>query len=293
VAAYRLLVNTSTYHVRCFALPGYRFDRDEAEWLAAELVGEEGSYLVPIVVRLSENNTVLDIQTGLCDTFDFWRQFHRCLDSVWVRSYYDGGDLDSIIRMNDDWFSRNCRYGFDEVRVGLEGDADPAAILRTPRRIGWTEVGESTWRLALPGTYVTGNDRSVLCSEGGLSVVGANEPWDGPRLHPGRHMWVADRPVPPTETGIGTPTSPAGLTASAFEEETSPFPVVPEASPALRWVELYWRGRLVRRSTWHRRHRGGNRWWMHACADDWDNCQDLQYLTYLLDRAKLAPVQWS
>jgi hypothetical protein len=263
-------MNPLTVSVRSFAVPGYRFDRDEAEWLTAELVDEAGSYYVPIVVRLSDRDTVLDIQTGSCDVAGFWKTFGGSLDSVWVREFNPAGNVELIHRPGTDRQRRDCRYGFDEARAGLAADADPLAVLSTAGGPEWDRVDDGVWRLWATGEYSAGNDR---CGPS-LSERDPTEPWDGPRQHPGPHMWRTDRPVP--AGWFSTPTSPVDYAGGYFEEWGT---LLPEPSRALRWLELFWRGRLVHRSTW------GRRCLMYMCADDWDNCRDPPYLDYLLERA--------
>jgi hypothetical protein len=275
------VANTNSIQTRCYALPGYQFDRDEAEWLVCELLGADDprSYLVPIVVRLSEADTILDVQTGWCSSVDFADQFAGSLDAIWVRHFFDGGDFDSIGRLDVPGMHAQCRYGFDEIRATLAPAADPAGVLPDFPSLEWELLGGGTWRRRAAGTYRAGNNRSVLGREEPLYAASDADLWDGPHQRPGPHMWQADQPVTSLGPAIPTPTSPS-YCRGGYHLMDPPAGVVPDLVPELDVVELYWEGRLVHQTTWRDRGRRSQ----DLAADHWDNCRDEQFLEYVADR---------
>jgi hypothetical protein len=249
--------NISTAFVRIYARRDDRIDQVEARWITSILLGERGSYHVPVWIRLSPLGDHVDVQYGSSKSaglLDFCDYHIGGYEAIWGRSFYDGGDEDMIWQDHArDGQMRFCRYGFDEVRVQTDGDGPPVAP-----DAAWVRGPDGSWRLPVAGSYRTGNDRTILGCDPG----------------------PAPRPIEPSRTGLATPTTPCEWGRPLIGTDPSwlaPFGGEGPAVSAVSVVEFRWRGRLVHRV---RQDATTFRGWQHRCADDWDNCLDPAFLRY-------------
>lgn len=256
--------NIFTTSVRVYAQPGRRIDQIEAQWITWMLLGPRGSYCVPVWTRCDPDGRYVDIQygSGKSDTI-----VHFCDDQIgrgrystaWGRTVDEGHGLDVIWHHHVGHGPQGfCRYGFDEVRVHDPGD-DPPVAPDAP----WRRQADGSWRLAVTGSYRTGNDRTDI------------GPDRGPVTEP-IHADPADLATPTTPSRWGSPLT--GI---------DPPWLVPlsDQHPTVTLVEFYWRGRLV-----HRASMGARRPVLeHRCADDWDNCLHPAFLIEVGATHLLAP----
>jgi hypothetical protein len=268
--------NIWTDFVRLYALPGYEIASAEADWVVEQLVGDRGSYWVPVTVRLADGRGFVDIQNGggkSVGIVDFWDDFGGQYDAMWVRADYGDGACDAIYCGDPNGEShRICAYGFDEVRVtprsGVEADLPQVTGAQ------WRRSGERAWRLLTTGVYHCRNSRVDM------------DHHSGPDVRAGKRAWQVPWPV----TGSGgllTPTTPAYDDTSIavvepvqlrqlFEDDH----LWPRGHPGIEVVECFWRGRLVHRVRYEDDEMERRPTWQHRAADWWDNCVDSAFIEF-------------
>ncbi|RCV55904.1 hypothetical protein DEF23_00745 [Marinitenerispora sediminis] len=259
--------------MRIHARPRQVIDRAEAEWIAEQVLADRGSYWVPVVVTLAPDRRRVDLQygNGKAAGCDFLYDHVGRYAAAWLRGHNEGDESRDYISGPDpeshDAESRPCRYGFDEVRVTA-----PTGALPAPPPAGhgpapsWQRLSDSTWRLAVEGHYVTGNDRADMEAGPVLREIVWNAP--AMEVRPG---------------GLVTPTTPAyhdSSFASLFPPELGALTGDGSASgePIAQRVEFRWRGRVVHRVQQEYMEILDEWDWEHRSADGWDNCVDPGYL---------------
>ncbi|MVU76271.1 hypothetical protein GPX89_03325 [Nocardia sp. ET3-3] len=260
--------NIWTAFLRIYAAPGRRIDHGEAESLAAtfsandgdEWRNHDGSYWVPVHFRVAEDGRYADIQYGDGKGLGLEHFLQDCYDgsrysALWGRHYDDGSDEDLIYRRDIDDERRFCRYGFDEVRVTTtNGDRPPAG---PPGH--WRQIGDSTWAVAITGSYRAGNDRSDM--EIGPCVT------------------MSAAPSPPGPSDLITPTTPCFHGNRPTAVEPGWLRPLIDGHSKVTGLECHWRGRIVHRAT-HEDTEGAGIEWCHRNADDWDNLLDPAFLEF-------------
>jgi hypothetical protein len=255
--------NIFTTSVRVYAQPGRRIDEIEAQWITWMLLGPRGSYCVPVWTRCEPDGRYVDIQygSGKSDTIvDFCDdQIGRGrYSTIWGRTIDDGHGLDIIWHHNVSTGPHTfCRYGFDEVRVQGPGDEPPVA-----RDAPWRRQADGSWRLAVAGSYRTGNDRTDI----------------GPNRGP------VTEPIDPGPTGLATPTTPDWHGSPLTSIDPPWLAPLTDLNPGATLIEYYWQGRVVHRVRESESHRLEDR-----CADDWDNCLHPAFLIEVGATHLLAP----
>lgn len=262
--------NIFTSFVRVHAQPDRRIDRIEAEWITWMLLGPRGSYYVPVWFRCAPDGGYVDIQYGngkSPDIVDFcddhvgsWRY-----GAIWGRVFDEGGDQDVIWHGHvNDGPRGYCRYGFDEVRVTAVGDGPPVAPERP-----WRRHSDGSWRLAVAGSYRSGNDRHTIDI--------------GPDATP------ATPPPEPGPADLATPTTPNAWGEALTAVDPTWLAPLADAHPGVTLIEYRWRGRLVHRAREDHDEAEGLPTWQHRCADGWDNCLDADFLRFTGATGLLVP----
>ncbi|MFB7721645.1 hypothetical protein [Nocardia sp. NPDC056100] len=256
--------NIFTDFVRVYAHPGHRIQHSEAEWIAAMLIDfargdhrDVGSYWVPVWFRVAEDRSYADIQYGSGKSLGM-EDFLQVLNTeryraVWQRQNNEGGSQDVISRNHPEGESSLCRYGFDEVRVRSAAARPPCAPDQD-----WHRNADDIWRLAVPGSYRTGNERADMKIG---PLAGLTRP-----------------PSPQTESSLTTPTTPCYFGDRLAAIDPPWLEPLADEPPDSTLVEFRWRGRIVHRARMEDTEWGRD--WEHRSADDWDNCLDAEFLRF-------------
>lgn len=244
----------------------------EAEALIARVVGERGSYWVPVWYSLATPGR-LDLQYGSGKSlglFGLEPEDLAAVEEVRVRFADEGADFDMIHAwapaLDETAYDgcgrkRLCRYGFDEVRVVAR---DRRAVARSlPAGLPWQETAEG-WQLACAGNHLALNTRTDM-GVGPCVRLG-----DDARRTPG---------------GLATPTTPSHGTRSIGAVEPAALAtLVQNGDGAIARVDLRDGGRLVHRAHWEPASWRGGDEWTNRSADDWDNCRDEDFARDALRR---------
>ena len=268
----RNVSNIFTEFVRFYLHPGASMSAPEAEALIARVIGERGSYWVPVWYDRTTPGR-LDLQYGSGKSvglFGLSPDDLAAVEEVWVRFADEGADVDVIYTwapaLDEDvpdgyGRKRPCRYGFDEVRVVARDRR--AAMRALPSELPWQETAEG-WRLACEGSHLALNTRTDMGIGPGV-LFG-----DDGRRTPG---------------GVATATTPShGATSIGAVEPAALAALVQKGDGAIERVDLQHASRLVHRAGW-----GTVAWskcdeWQSRCADDWDNCRDEDFVRDALRR---------
>lgn len=117
-----------------------------------------------------------------------WERYGRDLDAIWVRWYDGGGNHDALFAYTAAGYgpSEWCRYGFDRVVV-----RGAAALGRELERGRWCSDGPGAWASDVGGSYLAGNDRCDLGTDG-PPLPSRTTPVRGRMLARGTLRWAAD-----------------------------------------------------------------------------------------------------
>lgn len=242
-------------------------DESAEQDVLAELLGERGSYNVPVWSR--RVGTTLDVQFGVRWAAGglaerLWATWSERLTSVWVRWYDDGGDFDDIEHRpitratretltysyrGGTWI-RRCRYAYDGIRITWKQPPPTATTFG-----GWLWRRDGSALVAdAAGDYSAGNNRSHATGDV-LALPTPTTPTRGGAIEEGfdhelYHWWRE-----------------AGLPGALSDKDLSLI-----LACALR-LELTWHGRPVMVMI-----REDESWsWRTYSLDDWDNCADPAY----------------
>jgi hypothetical protein len=254
--------NIFTEQARLYLCPGVLLSPGEVEGLVERILGERGSYWVPVWVDAS-SGIYVDLQYGSGKGAGLHALEPDALapfEEIWVRFTDEGADFDVIREwapvLDESAYdgyarARPCRYAFDEVRLGGVARAfEP----RLPPGLPWERTSDG-FRAPCVGSYLALNGRTDM-------AVGPGARLGGPEKR--------------TPGGLPTPTTPChgGARASAIEPGELGW-IVERGDERVRHVELRFAGGVVHRAAWGRWHeRARTETWLGACADGWDNCID-------------------
>lgn len=259
--------NIYTEHARLYLRPGLTITPPEVEALLDRVLGERGSYWVPVWYGLSAPS-YLDLQYGSGKSAGLHNLEPEELsrfEEVWVRSANEGDDFDLVLEWAPelgesayDGYPRRrpCRYGFDEVWLVLREDHRQKW---RPEGLSWEETAAGL-RAPCAGSYLALNERIDM-------EVGACA-----RLDAG---------VKRTPGGFPTPTTPCHGSRPLWDmiAEGDLARLVEQGHEAILSMDLRYGGRVVHRVEWGRRQEGSTRnRRVHRSADDWDNCVDEEFV---------------
>ena len=237
---------------------------DEVFQLAVRAYEEFGSYWVRILKKYREPEKCLDIQFGsgkryhsgnlledkaIYDKYDVWERFAD-----------EGGGADTIFTLEYDgqWVdstrSVSCTYAFDTVRVFAYEDAPYFEQYKSGQ--DYEDCGDY-FRINLAGTYFACNSRSFMDIYEDSKSCGPQMGYD-----------------PHYASDYFMPTDDGGVTDSPLKFIQDIFVYPNEQLPENVKVVLYWKNRLVQ--SVERRHG----YVMCLSADYWDNCVDVNYLSF-------------
>ncbi|MDC0745486.1 hypothetical protein [Polyangium mundeleinium] len=255
--------NIFTEFARLYLGPGEVLTAPQAESLLERILGERGSYWVPVWYDLATPG-YLDVQVGSGKGAGLYHLEVEELvqfEEIWVRFADEGTDADVIYEwapvLGESAFDgyrrrRPCRYAFDEVRIVSR---DQTLLRRLPEGLPWEETAEG-YRVACAGTHLALNERIDM-------AVG-----------PGARFGTD---VERTAGGLPTPTTPChgGSTPVRAVEPGELGAWVQRGDRTITRLDLLHAGRIVHRAAWGRRYeRSPEDEWLSQCADGWDNCAD-------------------
>lgn len=257
--------NIYTEHARLYFRPGMTLDGTEMESLLERILGERGSYWVPVWYENAWPSHV-DFQVGSgksAGVHNFEPEDLTAFEEIWVRFADEGSDYDVIYEWaparQEDLFCgnrrrRTCMYAFDEVRV----------FLRNAPRRAWLPEGPA-WKVIsggfaakCSGRYSALNERADMeigpCAQLGMEQSAGGFPTPStPYYGSGRRILVQGPPQIDRLLELG--------------------------QHGIDHVDLLYAGRIVHRTEWHvdeEEFRGT--YWRDRCADHWDNCVDEEFV---------------
>ena len=244
--------NIGTIQVRCFRKKNVTQRirmRSLKRWFCPD-----GSYIVPLWSQDSLSMGVVDIQYGTrAGNFLYlrerWPKLHKYFSSIWVRRYNDAGDFDDIHLLHQDktYAWHDFLYGFDQLILVSKDDA------WRPTDIGFVRETPRQWKKSFHGSYRAANARVV---------------WSD---------------------GISHPTCTTPTSICAVNDFPRPFPwshreLLEMMTTDILYMDLYWKGRVVKRISSHQH------WGIGAfCCDHWDNVRLPEYQIYWKEHQK----KWS
>jgi hypothetical protein len=254
--------NIYTEFARLYLRPEIRLAPAEIESLIDCILGDRGSYWVPVWYDATQS-AYIDLQYGSgknASLFNFSGDDWALFEEIWVRLADEGSDADVISSCElqpgetpYEGFSerRVCRYGFDEIEVFTQ---EPKESLLALAHLPW-EKTENGWRVPLAGSYSTLNERNDMNMGPCIRFGSTNKRTPG---------------------GFPTKTTPCHSGTSLQNMLPSEINAFLEATqPTVTRIDLRYAGRLVHQIDWGG-HDDAPAWmrWVHQNADDWDNCID-------------------
>lgn len=258
--------NIYTEHARLYFRPGITTTPREMEILLERVLGERGSYWVPVWYELSWPSHV-DFQYGSgkgAGLYNLDPEDLELFEDIWVRFADEGSDQDVIYErfvpsetsLRDEWSPRRfCHYAFDEVHVITQPSY---RRLWLPEDLSWDTM-PGGFRAAFGGKYLALNERADM------------------EIGPGARL----RPIDGNPEGFPTPSTPHhGNRAPTFLDAPETFiKLLMQGQPSVERIDLLYRGRIVHRATWHTDEEDfRGTYWRHRCADHWDNCVDEEFV---------------
>lgn len=257
--------NIYTEFARLYLRPGVRLTPVEVEPLLDRILGERGSYWVPVWYEISAGSHV-DLQYGSGKSAglnNLEAEELAPFEEIWVRFANEGSDFDEIYEWSPElgesaWDGyprhRPCRYRFNEVRILA---TDPSIDRFLPAGLSWHRKGDEL-RAVCVGSYLALNGR-IDMEVGSRVRLGTDS-----KRTPG---------------GLPTPTTPCHGSARVSKVEPSEIgSLIENGDDRVERVELLHAGRIVHRTEWGKRRgrapAGDSR---SRCADDWDNCIDAEF----------------
>ena len=258
--------NIYTEQARFYFRPGMTIDADEAESMLERILGERGSYWVPVWYEVVWPSYV-EFQYGSgkgASHYNLEVEDLTPFDEIWVRVADEGSDQDVIYERrpaqeesshSEYGRRRHCHYAFDEVHVITKPSY---RRLWMPEDLSW-KIIPGGFRASFVGKYLALNERTDM------------------EIGPCARLPTECR----TPNGFNTPSTPNhGNRAPTFVDVPEALAqLVTHKQPAIAYVDLRYRGRVVHRAEWHNdeeEFRGT--YWRHRCADHWDNCVDEKFL---------------